>query len=136
MRRSVGTGGYGAHVGELTVLYDEGCPLCVRLTGPLGSDGSVAVAAIGSETGARLLHDLTPEERYASVHVVDGDGRRRSGAEALPPMLRRVRGGRPLAWLVERSPRVAAVGYDLAARNRARLSRLLLARQARSVSRR
>ncbi len=135
MRRSVGTGGYGAHVGELTVLYDEGCALCERLTGPFEAAQGVSVAAIGSETGARLLHQLPPEERYASLHVVDADGRRRSGADALPPLLRRVRGGRPAAWLVERLPRLAAVVYRLVARNRAGLS-LLLLRQARSVSRR
>jgi predicted DCC family thiol-disulfide oxidoreductase YuxK len=122
-------------VGDLTVLFDEGCALCVRLTGPLEAARGVSVVAIGSEAGARLLRELPPAERYASLHVVDAAGRRRSGADALPPLLRRVRGGRSAAWLVERFPGFAAVVYRLVARNRARLSRLL-PRQARPVSRR
>lgn len=124
MRRSVGTGGYGARMGELTVLYDERCALCARLTTRVRSVEGVSVVAIGSERGARLLGDLTPAERYASLHVVDAEGRRRSGAAALPPLLRRLRRGRLTARLVERFPRAAACAYGLVARNRARLSRL------------
>lgn len=110
---------------DVTVLYDERCPLCARLTGPLGAVEGVSVAPIGSERGAQLLGDLTPAERYAALHVVDADGRRRSGADGLPPLLRRLRGGRFPAWLVERFPAAAALLYGLVARNRMRLSRAL-----------
>ena len=124
------------HVGELTLLYDEGCAFCTWVAGPFRSVDGGVVEPIGSERGDELLADLAHEERYASVHVVDAAGRRRSGAEALPPLLRRVRGGRPAAWLVERSPRAAAWGYDLVSRHRNLLARLLRLDQARAVSRR
>lgn len=123
-------------MGELTVLYDERCALCARLTTRVRSVESVLVEPIGSERGAELLADLPPAERYASVHVVDGEGRRRSGSEALPPLLRRVRGGGLFAWLVERFPRAAAWGYELVSRHREGLARVLRLDQARAVSRR
>ncbi len=117
---------------ELTVLYDEGCALCAGLSARLAGADTVSVAPIGSELGKRLLRDLTLGERYASMHVVDAEGTRRSGAEALPPVLRALRGGRLPARVVEVFPRTAALAYRLVARNRSRLSRV----QARSVSRR
>jgi predicted DCC family thiol-disulfide oxidoreductase YuxK len=123
-------------VGELTVLYDEGCPFCTWVAGLFRSTEGVRVEAIGSGRGDELLGGLNREERYASVHVVDANGHRRSGGEALPPLLRRLKGGRPLAWLLERFPGLAAWGYDLVSRHRALLARVLRLDQARSVSRR
>lgn len=118
---------------ELTVLYDEGCALCTRLAARIAQLDSISVTPIGGSRGATLLRDLTPSERYASLHVVEAGRRRRSGAEALPLLLRPIRGGGLPARLVERFPGIAATAYDFVARNRMRLSRLL---QARSVSRR
>lgn len=123
-------------VGELTLLYDEGCPFCIWVAGLFRSADGVRVERIGSERGDELLAELTREERYASVHVVDADGRRRSGGEALPPLLRRVPAGRPLAGLLERFPGLSSWGYDLVARRRSLLARVLRLDQARSVSRR
>jgi predicted DCC family thiol-disulfide oxidoreductase YuxK len=110
---------------DVTVLFDERCALCTQLTARLGRLDGVSLAPIGSERGARLLRDLTLAERYSALHVVDADGGRRSGADALPPLLRRLRGGRLPAWLVERFPAAAARLYGLVARNRMRLSRIL-----------
>jgi predicted DCC family thiol-disulfide oxidoreductase YuxK len=123
-------------MGELTVLYDESCALCARLTTRLRTLDGVSVVPIGSDVGRGLLGDLTPDERYASLHLVGADGRRRSGVDALPPLLRRLRGGTSAAWLIGRFPHAAARVYGLVARNRTRLSSLLLPAQARSVSRR
>jgi predicted DCC family thiol-disulfide oxidoreductase YuxK len=123
-------------MGELTLLYDEGCAFCTWVAGLFRSTEGVLVAPIGSERGGELLGDLTHEERYASVHVVGADGRRRSGGEALPPLLRRVRGGRPAAWLLERLPGLSAWGYALVSRHRDLLARVLRLDQARPVSRR
>jgi predicted DCC family thiol-disulfide oxidoreductase YuxK len=121
---------------EVTVLHDAECALCTTLTRPLASRPGVTLAPIRSERGATLLAGLPPRERDGALHVVDADGTRRSGADALPELARRLRGGRPAAWLVERFPRTAARGYDLVARNRMRLSRPLAAAQTRLVSRR
>ena len=118
------------------MLYDAECALCAALTRPLASRVGIALAPIRSERGAALLADLPPAERDAALHVVDAAGVRRSGAEALPDLARRLPGGRVPAWLIERYPRTAARGYDLVARNRLRLSRPLAAAQTRLVSRR
>jgi predicted DCC family thiol-disulfide oxidoreductase YuxK len=122
--------------GELTLLYDEGCAFCTWVAGLFRSTKGVLVAPIGSERGSGLLAGLTHEERYASVHVVEAGGRLRSGGDALPPLLRRVRGGRPAAWALERLPGVSAWGYALVTRHRDLLARVLRVDQARSVSRR
>ena len=120
---------------DVTVLYDPDCAFCTSVAHRLGSREGVSLAPIRSARGDELLHDLTPDERDASLHVVDARGIRRSGADALPQLLRRFRGGRPAAWLVTRFPVAAARVYALVARNRLRLSRPLVG-QKRPVSRR
>jgi predicted DCC family thiol-disulfide oxidoreductase YuxK len=124
MKLSVGTAGYGARVAELTVLYDEGCGFCTRLAAWLERRDGIDAAAIGSETGARLLRDLPPVERYAELHVVDAIGRRRSGGAALPLLARQLRAGRAAARLLAAFPRPTAWSYGVVARHRALVSRL------------
>jgi predicted DCC family thiol-disulfide oxidoreductase YuxK len=109
---------------EVTVLYDEVCGFCTSLASHLERRG-VRTAPIGSATGARLLRDLTPEQRYASVHVVDGEGRRASGGAAVPAILRQLPGGRPLAALCTLFPGVAEAAYGLVAGHRTLISRWL-----------
>ena len=135
MRRSVGTARYGAGVRGVTVLFDDECRLCTSLARLLESRDGVSLAPIRSARGDRLLGDLPVSERDASLHVVDENGVRRSGAAALPG-LARFRGGRPAAWLLERFPGATGRVYALVARNRQRLSRVLAATQKRPVSRR
>jgi len=91
-------------VAGLTVLYDEECGFCTRVAAWLGRLEGITVAAIGSPTGARLLRDLPPEERYEELHVVDPVGRRLSGGAALPVLARRLRGGFAVARLLDASP--------------------------------
>ena len=98
---------------ELTVLYDEGCGFCAEIATWLARRPGLAAAPIGSDTGFRLLRDLTPGERYDSVHVVDALGRRRSAGAALPPLLRMAPGGTPLAVLFEAFPWLAERCYRL-----------------------
>jgi predicted DCC family thiol-disulfide oxidoreductase YuxK len=108
----------------LTVLYDEDCGLCAWLATWLEQSG-VAVAPIGSPLGDRHLRDLPHAQRYAAVHVVDVAGRRRSGPEALPPLLRALPRVRWVAPLAESTPWLTAWGYGIVARHRRRLSRVL-----------
>jgi predicted DCC family thiol-disulfide oxidoreductase YuxK len=123
-------------VPAVTVLYDDRCALCTTLVRRLGSREGVSLAPIRSARGAELLRDLPPAVRDTSLHVLEADGTRRSGAEALPGLARRLRGGRAAAWLLERFPGTAARAYDLVARNRMRLSRPFAAAQKRVGSRR
>jgi predicted DCC family thiol-disulfide oxidoreductase YuxK len=106
-------------------LYDEDCGFCTWLAVQLARRGGLAVAGIGSATGTRLLRDLPRERRYESVHVVDARGRRRSGAAALPVLLRALP---RLAWaaaIVDAIPWPFARGYELVSRHRRVLSRVL-----------
>jgi predicted DCC family thiol-disulfide oxidoreductase YuxK len=113
--------------GTLTVLYDEHCGFCTAVATWLVRRGGGALRAepIGSALGLDALRDLDREQRYASVHVIDGRGRRWSGAASLPVLARATRG---LGWAarpLELVPGITAHGYDWVARHRSLLSRLL-----------
>jgi predicted DCC family thiol-disulfide oxidoreductase YuxK len=109
---------------ELTVLYDEGCGFCTRVALRLARSPRLAIAPIGSPLGSVLLRDLTSEERYAAVHVVDEVGRRSSGGAALALLARAFRGGAPLAAALDALPGATERAYGLVARNRGLVSRL------------
>jgi len=114
-------------MGELTVLYDEGCGFCTRVALRVARPPRVDIAAIGSPLGSLLLRDLTPIERYATMHVVDATGRRRSGGSALAPLARTIPGGTTLATAFDAFPGLADAAYRLLARNRGLASKLLRA---------
>jgi predicted DCC family thiol-disulfide oxidoreductase YuxK len=108
-----------------TLLYDEGCRFCTALSTRLARLGrGLEAVPIGSPQGDRLLADLAPAERYATVHLVDEAGGRHSGGAALPPLLARLPGGRLPARLAAALPGPTALGYRLVARHRGTLSRL------------
>ncbi len=114
------------------MLFDEDCLFCTWLAQWLARAPEIEAAPIGSAAGSHLLRDLSQEERYASVHVVDATGRRWSRGAALPPLLRRLPGGGPAASLAAALPRSTERGYRLVASHRGHLSRLLrLARSGR-----
>lgn len=104
------------------MLYDEGCRFCTELAARLARRAGLRAAAIGSDEGALLLRDLTEAERYDAVHVVDADGRRRTGGAALPPILRRLHGGVVPAAVLAALPGPTERAYRLVARHRGRIS--------------
>ncbi len=116
------------------VLYDADCGVCSRLADGLARRG-VRVAPIRSATGDVELCDLPRTRREATVHIVDDRGRRRSGAEALPPILRTFPRLARSARLVESLPVLFRVGYAVVARHRRGLSRVLGLRASRPFAR-
>ena len=90
--------------------------------------GRIAPEAIQD---TRLLADLDPGERLASVHLVAPDGERRSAGPALAPLLRLLPGGRLPAVLLAAMPRVTGRAYDWVAGHRSGLSRLVPERSKR-----
>jgi predicted DCC family thiol-disulfide oxidoreductase YuxK len=112
----------------MIVLYDDDCGFCRwTLHWALDRDERRALTpvAIGSEEGERLLADLDPAARLASMHVVHGDGRRESGGAALRAVLASLPSTRAAARLAAASPAATDVLYAFVARHRARAGRLV-----------
>jgi predicted DCC family thiol-disulfide oxidoreductase YuxK len=122
-----------------TVLYDGDCGFCKwLLAGLLRFDGARRLRPLAlqrPEAGA-LLADLDPVERMESMHLVAPEGTRTSAGEALPSLLRQLRGGRLPAALFARFPRLTSAGYSWVAANRIGISRFVPARWKRRAAER
>jgi predicted DCC family thiol-disulfide oxidoreductase YuxK len=106
------------------VLYDQDCGICAAFARALEMRG-LRIAPIGSPAGDTWLRDLSPPDRYAAFHAIDRRGRRRSGAAAVPLVLRVLPGGRVSARLARALPRLTELAYVAVARSRRRLSAAL-----------
>ncbi len=114
--------------GRPIVLYDSDCGFCRwSLAKLLAWDrrGRLRPVAIESTEGARLLSDLSPDQRLASWHFVGGGGARESGGTAAPPLLRELPLGRPLAAILERFPGATEHAYAWVVRQRGSLGKLI-----------
>jgi len=110
------------------VIYDRDCGFCrwslaqVLARAP---KQQLRPLALGTPEANHLLHDLTPQERAASFHLVSPDGRRCSAGAAAPPLLRLIRGGRLPAAILATAPRVTERTYRLVADHRSWFGRLV-----------
>ena len=89
------------------VLYDLDCGFCRwALAKVLAWDrtGRLRPVPIQSGEGQRLLGGVPEDERLASWHLVTADGELSSAGAAVPPLLRLLPRGAPLASLAERAP--------------------------------
>jgi predicted DCC family thiol-disulfide oxidoreductase YuxK len=115
-------------VDRATVLYDGACGLCrwaaerIRRWDRVGRLRLVALQAVEAD---ELLRGLSDEARFSSWHLVDDRGRLTSAGSAVPPLLRLLPGGRPLAVVAARFPRLTDRAYRWVADHRDRLGRLL-----------
>lgn len=113
---------------QSVLLYDEDCSFCRwSLDKILAWDRArrLRPVAIQSEEGSRLLGPIAPEARLDSWHLVGPDGRVFSAGAAAAPLARLLPGGRPLAAVFAAFPGVTERGYQLVARHRDDLVRLL-----------
>jgi len=111
-----------------TLLYDSDCGFCRATLGlllTLDRGRRLRPVALQSEEGARLLPDLTPEQRLEAVRALPASGLPRAGGAAAPVVLRELPGGATLAALATRVPGVTERGYVLVAGNRSRLSKFV-----------
>ena len=125
--RVEGSGGL-SRSGRWAVLYDADCGFCkwtLSLLLRWDRAARLAPVALQRPEAADLLVELTPAERMASWHLISPSGERRSGGDALPPLLRALPGGRFPAAVFARFPRLTARGYRLVAEHRSELSRLV-----------
>ncbi len=115
---------YGCGMKAQLVLYDEDCGVCTMIAGWLERRG-IAIGAIGSHHGERWLHDLTPIERYSSVHAIDWREGRHSAGAAIPVILRALPGGQAVAPIAAAFPRLTQALYARFAHHRYGISTLL-----------
>jgi predicted DCC family thiol-disulfide oxidoreductase YuxK len=113
---------------EAVLLYDADCGFCrwcVAKALKWDRRGRLRPVALQDPAADELLAGLDDDERMASWHLVDGDGRRYSGGAAFAPLLSLLpRGGR-LARLAARFPRLVEAGYSAVASRRSWFGRLL-----------
>jgi predicted DCC family thiol-disulfide oxidoreductase YuxK len=113
---------------QAAVLYDRDCGLCTwsaeRLRGWDGPRDRLRFVPLQSAEADELLGSMDRDRRYASWHVV-ADGQLRSAGAAAVPVLRRLPGAAPLAWLAERLPRTTELAYRAVTVRRDRLGALL-----------
>jgi len=115
-------------VSRLALLYDAECPFCRAAAGLLlawDRHHRLRPVALQHPEAERLLGDLTPAERLASVHAVRPGEAPRSGGAALGPLVGGLPGGPPLAAAMARFEALTERGYEAVAGNRERLSQLL-----------
>jgi predicted DCC family thiol-disulfide oxidoreductase YuxK len=120
-------------VAPFSILYDADCGFCRwSLAQVLRLDRRnrlrpVSLQQLEADT---LLSGMGRDERMASWHLVDDDGRVYSGGDAFAPLLRLVPGGRPFAAALVALPAVSDVAYRTVAGRRSALGRLIPAASA------
>jgi predicted DCC family thiol-disulfide oxidoreductase YuxK len=110
------------------LLYDRDCRFCrFSLARVLGWDrrGRLRPLALQEPEAQRLLAGIEEQRRMGSWHLIELNGELSSAGSALPPLLRMLPGGRPLAALAELSPGLTETAYDFVARNRSKFSRVV-----------
>ena len=110
------------------MLYDADCGFCkwtLSLLLRWDRAARLAPVALQRPEAADLLVELAPAQQMASWHLISPSGERRSGGDALPPLLRALPGGRFPAAVFARFPKLTARGYRLVAEHRSELSRLV-----------
>jgi predicted DCC family thiol-disulfide oxidoreductase YuxK len=111
-----------------TLLYDRDCGFCRWCLGKVlawDRGRSLRPVPIQSEEANRLLTGMPEEERLASWHLVDAEGRVRSAGAAFPGLLGLLPGGAPLAALTARAPSATDRAYRWVAGNRSRWGKLV-----------
>jgi predicted DCC family thiol-disulfide oxidoreductase YuxK len=112
--------------GDWTVIYDGDCGVCKTLLALLlraDRNRRLTPLALGTPAADTLLHDLTPEQRNASWHLIGPTGDRASAGAAAPPLLALLPGGAIPASVLARFPRQTERTYRAVADNRAAIGR-------------
>lgn len=119
------------------VLYDADCGFCKWLLAILlrwDRAARLRPIALQRPEAGDLLADLEPAARMRSWHLISPAGERRSGGDAVPPLLRLLPGGRLPATAFAWFPVLTDRGYQWVAEHRSRLSRLVPKRSKRRAS--
>jgi predicted DCC family thiol-disulfide oxidoreductase YuxK len=126
-------------VAPTSILYDANCGFCrwsLAQLLRLDRRNCLRPVSLQQPEADTLLAGMTRDERMASWHLVDDDGRVYSGGDALAPLLRLVPGGGPFAAALVALPAVGDVAYRTVAGHRSSLGRLIPAASAARARRR
>lgn len=117
------------------VLYDADCGFCTWVVDKIAGRveaGAVEIVPLQAPRADELLAGRVDEQaKWDSWHLVEPDGALFSGGDAIPRVLRHVRGGRFAGRVAARFPRAASALYRLAARHRDKLGRVVRAERCR-----
>jgi predicted DCC family thiol-disulfide oxidoreductase YuxK len=106
---------------ESAILYDRSCGFCRRSVERIlrwDRKHRLRPVALQDPEADALLAGLDERARMASWHLVEEDGTVHSAGAAFPPLLCRLPGGRPLAWLTAALPGPTERAYRYVARTR------------------
>jgi predicted DCC family thiol-disulfide oxidoreductase YuxK len=120
-------------VAPTAILYDADCGFCrwsLAQLLRLDRRNCLRPVSLQQHEADTLLSGMGRDERMASWHLVDSDGRVYSGGDALAPLLRLIPGGRPFAAVLVALPAVGDVAYRTVAGRRSALGRLIPAASA------
>jgi predicted DCC family thiol-disulfide oxidoreductase YuxK len=112
----------------LIVLYDSDCGFCkVMLAVLLSWDraGRLTPLPIQSAGGEELLSGMTPSDRLASWHLIDGAGAVRSAGDGIATVFAALPGGSAFARLASQFPVTTSRVYEWVAAHRTLLGRPL-----------
>jgi predicted DCC family thiol-disulfide oxidoreductase YuxK len=110
------------------ILYDEDCGFCRWCLAKLlawDRRGRLRPVPLGTPEADSILGEMPRDRQMSSWHLLDSDGRLYSAGAGFPPLFRLLPGGRPLAALTGRAPRLSERGYRWVADRRSRFGRLL-----------
>lgn len=117
------------------VLYDADCGFCTWSVDRIAArvaPGSMEIVPLQAERADELLGGrLDDAAKWASWHLVEPGGALYSGGEAIPRVLRHMRGGRLAGRLAARLPRTTDAAYRFVARHRDKLGRVVRADRCR-----
>jgi predicted DCC family thiol-disulfide oxidoreductase YuxK len=118
-------------MGQTLLLYDDGCGVCKCVVAAvLARDDNrrLMPVAITSEHGGNALASMPAQERNLSWHVVDANGRVRSGASVVLELADLSAGIALAARVVAAAPKVSNAAYGALARRRRLWGRLVRSR--------
>lgn len=110
------------------IVYDGECRFCRWSLGwvlRMDGDRNLVPVRLDDPAVGSLLSGMSEAERLASWHLVVPDARVYSAGAAAPVLLRLLRGGAPLAAILERFPRVVEAVYRWVADHRGRFGSLI-----------
>jgi len=103
------------------LLYDSDCGFCRWSLGKVlawDRRARIRPVSLQSKQAEELLAGMPEAERFASWHLVDADGELHSAGAGIAPLLRLLRGGRPLSAIAARLPGAMERGYRFIAGHR------------------